>query len=274
MENNLYIFSGLISWLKRKGYSVDKTPEWQVIRKDLTREELSRYVEFTEEAAIYTDKNNHTWKGYVYKKYFSFGKDKPRMHLYDCSTLINYGRGEYVFTNSDTIICYDTSNNNKECQVHNPKMCRHCIRVRESIGWETYKDAKDFIKKVYKDKKPTEEYLINKWGYTKDWHHIRYDFVRKHNYKCDKCGIVFDSPLDLQYLNVYHKNGDKSNNNEDNLICMCIKCYSKNNILNKTESQILNSYNRKIYGLEIGSEYDKRKSNIHKEPNLFDGFFD
>ena len=65
MENNLYIFRGLISWLKRKGYSVDKTPEWQVIRKDLTREELSRYVEFTEEAAIYTDKNNHTWKGYV-----------------------------------------------------------------------------------------------------------------------------------------------------------------------------------------------------------------
>ena len=274
MENNLYIFSGLISWLKRKGYSVDKTPEWQVIRKDLTREELSRYVVFTEEAAIYTYKNNHTWKGYVYKKYFSFGKDKPRMHLYDCSTLINYGRGEYVFTNSDTIICYDTSNNNKECQVHNPKMCRHCIRVRESIGWETYKDAKDFIKKVYKDKKLTEEYLINKWGYTKDWHHIRYDFVRKHNYKCDKCGIIFDSPLDMQYLNVYHKNGDKSNNNEDNLICMCIKCYSKNNILNKTESQILNSYNRKIYGLEIGSEYDKRKSNIHKEPNLFDGFFD
>ena len=149
MENNLYIFSGLISWLKRKGYSVDKTPEWQVIGKDLTREELSRYVVFTEEAAIYTDKNNHTWKGYVYKKYFSFGKDKPRMHLYDCSTLINYGRGEYVFTNSDTIICYDTSNNNKECQVRNPKMCRHCIRVRESIGWETYKDAEDFIKKVY-----------------------------------------------------------------------------------------------------------------------------
>ena len=70
--------------------------------------------------------------------------------------------------------------------------------------------------------------------------------MRKHNYKCDKCGIIFDSPLDMQYLNVYHKNGDKSNNNEENLICMCIKCYSKNNLLNNTESQILNSYNRRF----------------------------
>ena len=51
-------------------------------------------------------------------------------------------------------------------------------------------------------------------------------FVRKHNYKCDKCGIIFDSPLDMQYLNVYHKNGDKSNNNEDNLKVLCPNCHS------------------------------------------------
>lgn len=274
MENKLYNFSKLISWLIRKGYSVGKTSEWQVIRKDLTREELSQFVKFTEIAAEYTDEKGRVWLGYVYKKYFSFGKEKPRMHLYDCSTLINYGRGEYVFTNSDTIICYDTSNENKEHKVSNPKMCRHCIRVRESLGWATYKDAKDFKKKVYKDKNLTEEYLINKWGYTKDWHHIRYGYIRKHGCKCEKCGMVFDAPLDLQYMNVYHKDGDNSNNKEENLICMCIKCYSKNNNLNNTEKQILNSYNRKVFGLQIESEYDKRKSNIHKEPNLFNDFFE
>lgn len=272
MENKLYNFSKLRSWLIRKGYTVDKTSEWQVIRKDLTREELSQFVEFSEEAAIYTDENNHQWKGYVYKKYFSFSKDKPRMHLYDCSTLINYGRGEYVFTNSDTIICYDTSNENKEHKVENPKMCRHCIKVRKSLGWQTYKDAKDFIKKIYNGKKPSEEYFINKWGYTKDWQDVRYSYIRNHNYKCEKCGIAFDSPLDLQYLNVYHKNGDKSDNKEDNLICKCIGCYSKDNNLTKTEKQILNSYNRTVYGMEIESKYDKRKSD-YKQPDLFDDLF-
>ena len=61
MENKLYNFSKLISWLIRKGYSVGKTSEWQVIRKDLTREELSQFVKFTEIAAEYTDEKGRVW---------------------------------------------------------------------------------------------------------------------------------------------------------------------------------------------------------------------
>ena len=72
--------------------------------------------------------------------------------------------------------------------------------------------------------KPKVEVDVN--GYTKDWQMISSSFREKHSYTCDKCGIQV-SPLDSAFMNVHHKNGDKTDNRPNNLQCLCIKCHSE-----------------------------------------------
>ena len=63
------------------------------------------------------------------------------------------------------------------------------------------------------------EYLISR--------HVRKYLMEKFNYKCSKCGWGEINPYTNNIpLEVHHKDGDYTNNSEDNLDLLCPNCHS------------------------------------------------
>ncbi len=63
-------------------------------------------------------------------------------------------------------------------------------------------------------------------GYSGNWSEISETVRRSRNYTCEECGIKLDNRGVRQCLDVHHKNADKRNNRDDNLICLCKLCHA------------------------------------------------
>ena len=64
-------------------------------------------------------------------------------------------------------------------------------------------------------------------GYPQSWRVISKNFRRSRNFTCEKCGVRLNQREAQQCLDVHHKNADKRNNRDDNLICLCKLCHAK-----------------------------------------------
>ena len=62
-------------------------------------------------------------------------------------------------------------------------------------------------------------------NYPKNWTQISKDFRKERRYKCEKCGV--DCSEHPELVDAHHKNGDKSDCNYGNLVCLCKHCHSK-----------------------------------------------
>lgn len=57
--------------------------------------------------------------------------------------------------------------------------------------------------------------------------HIRKYLLRKTNYCCERCGWGEQNPFTLTIpLEIHHKDGDFTNNSENNLEVLCPNCHS------------------------------------------------
>lgn len=59
--------------------------------------------------------------------------------------------------------------------------------------------------------------------YTQDWDNISATYRKKQRYICQNCGVDLSSERRL--LHVHHKNRDKGDNREKNLIALCASCH-------------------------------------------------
>ena len=62
-------------------------------------------------------------------------------------------------------------------------------------------------------------------GYADNWPRVARAFKQRADWKCDSCGASLSHAKHL--LDVHHVNGDKRNNSDDNLRCLCKDCHSK-----------------------------------------------
>lgn len=62
--------------------------------------------------------------------------------------------------------------------------------------------------------------------YTKDFEAIAQALKEKWNWRCERCNHRHD-PRNGYALTVHHLDGDKSNNAEWNLACLCQRCHLK-----------------------------------------------
>ena len=67
---------------------------------------------------------------------------------------------------------------------------------------------------------------VDIFGYSKGQEKLSRKFREKMNYQCDICNLTPNKTIDRRYWHLHHKNGDKTNNNENNLQCLCILCHS------------------------------------------------
>lgn len=222
----LYRFESLKRFLTRNGYKIAKSEIYKTILHELTLDEQSHSIQFRDEGVIYTDKDGKEWLGYVYKKYYNFSYgNEPKFHLCDCRTIEGWGRDAYMFTNTDKVECYDSGNENQKRNVENLSMCKNCIKERLANNLPVWRTSKQFVNNIKKSN-PNPSVEVDKWGYTKEWHEHRKTCMEKNHYTCERCGIKLLGVLNCSFLEVHHKNGIKSDDRENNLECLCIKCHA------------------------------------------------
>lgn len=142
--------------------------------------------------------------------------------------LENLGFSEYkkrtFCNNSCAASYYNSITKTKNKQKH---FCCNCGKELNRNGkYCSIKCQQEFQHKEYiqKWKDGEEDGMCGKYAVSK---HIRSYLVDKHNNKCSKCGWgevnLFTGNVPLE---IHHKDGDYTNNDEDNLELLCPNCHS------------------------------------------------
>jgi len=69
--------------------------------------------------------------------------------------------------------------------------------------------------------------------YSRKWTEISNQIKTKRDYSCESCGWRPTNSYEKRFIHTHHQNGDKTNNRDDNLKVLCIKCHSNVDIYHK-----------------------------------------
>lgn len=181
--------------------------------------------------------------------HYSAQVNLPRFHFSSCSTLqsmkSNNRWHRYVVSNRDdgyflvNHVEHNTSERSKEVLLN---VCQNCLSQISWNGFDRTKpydikkkivdnfNLKDFFDAYPKDiiyttpRYTSDNAPIN--NYTDDWFFISGNLKKSKNYQCSQCKLFFHGDK-KQFLHVHHINGEKNNNNIDNLEVLCIKCHAE-----------------------------------------------
>jgi hypothetical protein len=243
--SELYKFEKLEKQLTEWGFPVINTQSrFQAIRVDFdahTFKEAVRNgkIQFGTDG-IYLSHEGREWKGYMYMPKYKvklYG-DMPRFHLKRCEKieeLFTMGYGKlYEWSNNE--LNDITDRYTREVYKNQTlKLCKHC---RNLIIGVNIKNTEDFFNTL--DTEQHKETDIN--GYVIKWTKISNQYRENKNYTCESCGIKPKNSIDKRYWHVHHKDGNKMNNKESNLECLCVLCHSHKDLhheanFNKTRMQ-------------------------------------
>lgn len=165
-----------------------------------------------------------------------------RFHIADCTKLkemrSNRRGYRYIVTNQLNgyfeIISRD-GNNNPITDVVKLYVCKYCLSY---LNYKNYNNTRDdSIQKQFSiyeffetysscfHYKPLSSMDISETLYAKDWKSISKKYRQKQGYICESCGVDLSN---IPYLlHVHHRDGNKGNNVESNLIALCADCHRK-----------------------------------------------
>lgn len=237
-EEPIYDFKGLKNLLTSLGYQVGQATGYREVENvDVDLNDLQNNIDFTEDGIFLIDANDGSRQQiFLYKRNYhleAFGK--PRFHIRKCRVIQEFMdsgtfRKEYRRANTDPVLVCDMDDNNTDKLVDDLPLCKYCERM---VAQE-YQDmhSKEFVEILREASDNSQENIggtveVDIFGYTKDWETISRAYREKCDYTCEECGIHIDEPYDHYYMHVHHINGDKMNNREANLKCLCIRCHSQ-----------------------------------------------
>lgn len=230
----IYDFSALKDFLREKGYTIGTrsayepfTPE-DVKAIDVTSGKMS----FKTDGLYVQGSDGVERQVFLYKKDYHLDKyDKPRIHICKCQIIeefINSGgfNAHYVRANSEPVPVIDLDDSRTRKQISGLPLCTYCRRMY--IG-EYIRNSSDFVQLLSSandNEEVTEDVELDLFGYTRDWDSISKAYREKNNYTCERCGLKIDDTYDRQYIHVHHRDGNKLNNNVNNLKCLCVYCHA------------------------------------------------
>ena len=251
----IYSFAGLKKLLISMGYNVRSTSGYKIMKTvDIGRAEI-RNVIMKDDGIYYRDEDGELRKIYMYKRNYKLTEHgKPRFHIRQCETIRSFMmmgtfNQEYRGANIEAVKVRDKDNFDKETTVTELPLCTYCWKMAQDEF--PYKiNSCEYVAKLKAEGEPLEkedDVEVDFRGYTKNWCKIQSDYMAQKNYTCESCHITMKTPFDYHFLRVYHKNGEKTDNREGNLVCLCPECYEKiqKSPTTKADKQILNDYLKK-----------------------------
>lgn len=229
----IYDFQRLKNYLTKHGFVVRNGGAWKkVTPAEVTPEELRKgNLRFDQKGIFITDENGKEHQVFLYKRdYHLIEYGKPRFHICRCRTIdefINSGgfRDHYMRTNTDPVIVANMDDGYNYEEVDRLPLCRNCYSLIRDYGANiTSEEFSEILKQVNKAHEQEEE--TDLFGYTRDWELISREYREEHEYTCEECGLKIDNAYDRIYIHVHHINGDKLNNNKNNLKCLCLYCHA------------------------------------------------
>lgn len=233
----LHDFSKLEAFLNRNNYpEVSKKSGFQVIKKDLTKEENSGNVEYRSDG-IYVNINGQLQKGYLYYKTYLVERygSYPKMHLVECATIKEQKKAgnfnnKYFWFNGAEAEVIDRNSGKKSNAVLD--LCYNCSKLLNH-STDNSADFYEDIMELYGKQEEEEVVLVDINGYSKDWRKISKKYRAGLNYTCESCSIKMESNFDKRYIHTDHIDGNKLNNHPKNLQALCVLCHSEKDELHQ-----------------------------------------
>lgn len=232
-EEPIYDFSALKSFLKKRGFILGTRQAYEAIKPEDVKPEdiMNGKMEFRNDGIFVLGSDGRERQVFLYKKRYHLGYgDPPKYHICKCSTIddfINMGRrDEYVRANTDPVPVIDLDDRMIVKNISGLPLCGYCRRKLSHFTGMSTTQFVELLKSANGDDEYDGSLELNLFGYTRDWEYISKEYREQHNYTCEECGLKIEDDYDKQYMHVHHINGDKLNNNKNNLKCLCLYCHA------------------------------------------------
>ena len=262
----LYKFQNLSRALDKWGFpTIDFESGFKVIKGvDFEKAYKAGNIRF-EDDGIYLDYETHSFKGYMFiqEPYLErYNMRLPKFHIVKCKVIQEFldsgtFNHRYNFSNSEKNDLRDKESGhlyeNKELSL-----CGYCKKqINSEI--DTTRDFHDLLG----DFEKVEDIEVDIFGYPKGWEQLSRAYRELHDYTCEECGIQVKKALDKRFIQVHHVDGDKTNNSDNNLRCLCILCHA-----NQDEKHQEN-FSKGSRNIDLNSFVEKYKKELKEAGNPF-----
>lgn len=234
-EEPFYRFDKFKTLLRSMGIEVGNAAAWSPVGTiEVLPEDIGAKIKFEENGIFYLDDNGIKHQGFMYKQNFFFqdyGESKPKFHIKKCQALQSYGQDAYRFANNEPIKVFARDRAMRhEVEVSGLQLCTYCSQIiADEFKYKIHNstDFVKFLKQTEQESYNNQDTEVDIFGYTKNWEQISQAYRNIHQFTCERCGLQITTPFDQHYMHTHHKNGNKIDNREANLECLCVLCHSE-----------------------------------------------
>ncbi len=231
----LYRFEELCKKLDEWGFpKLQSESGFKIIRTDFEEAYKAGNIRFGDDG-IYLEYEGKEYRGYMFIKepWITEYNNYPKFHLTRCKTIDDFIRNgrfntRYEWSNSNVNDLIDFTTK----KIFKDEILRYCSNCKKQL-FDEIQTTEDFFETLEKTEIEEDNIEVDIFGYVRDFNKISKAYREKRNYICESCGISPKKTVHRKYWHTHHKDGDKVNNKESNLQCLCILCHCYKDLIHE-----------------------------------------